>query len=200
MKIIANIVCFWVSYLIVAGGQISGGGETAIVRPGPDWAEWSEESNSIVKFFKDNRKSPENSKVSLLFVGVLLGLNDPVAERGAALSEFACVYSEFKNEDGSSNRKITMMGRQPYLGRQWEAEWVNITEGKEPTGSVLTLDDKVDTYTQLLQYTRSLISDRGPKDFIIDMIVFEKNLIDVLGRNLTDAEVLDLTKRQAPEK
>lgn len=194
MKIIANVYIFWISCVIFSCGQLLESGGTAIVKPESDWTAWSDESKLIVKYFRDAIKPPEDAKVVLLFVAAKLGLNDSVREKGVALNEFAFVYTESKNDDGSKIRNITVLTRAPYLDRQWMAESVNIIEGRAPLGNILILNDKADVHTQLSQYAKRIIPPSGSLDHIIAMIVFEKSFIDVIGRALNTEEILDLTK------
>lgn len=200
MKIIAHIYIYWIGCAIIAAGQLLEVGGMAIVKPESKWTAWSDESKAIIKYFRDAVKPPEDARVELLFVAVKLGLNDSVREKGAALNEFAFVYVECKNDYGLPIRNVTVMTRSPYLDRQWMAESVNIIEGKEPLGNVLVLNDTVDIYTQMSQYMKRIIPPSGSIDHIIAMIVFEKAFVDVIGRGLSNEEILDLTKEPAKNR
>jgi len=194
MKIIAEIAIFLSILLTFLAADPSAPRGTSIVRPDSSWAEWTNESNLIAQFHKTSNGLPEETKVSLLFICVKLHLSDSVAEKGARLFEIAFVYSEVKNEDGSPDKKIIVLFREPYFAREWDSGILEVVEGEGTLGGVLALEGAADDHRKILQYAKRVISPLDQFEHVISIIAFEGAIKNSLGKNITDEEFVEMAK------
>lgn len=194
MKTIAKITIFLSILLTFSAAELPPQRGTSIVRPDSSWTEWTNESNLIAEFYKTSNGLPEETKVSLLFICAKLHLSDSVAEKGARLFEIAFVYSEFKNEDTSPDKKIIVLFREPYFAREWDSGILEVVEGEGALGGVLALEGAADDRKKILRYAKRVISPLDQFEHVISIIAFEGAIKNSLGKNITDEEFLEMAK------
>ena len=165
--------------------DFAAGGGLRVVHPVPDQLEWMQERNGIIKCYVDSNKDNPPSKVVPLFIAVKLNLGDPIVEYGAVIREFAYVYSENKNKNGTINRSITVLARSPYEDSIWSRFEIFI-ENNESISNVLALKPEADITGQVAVYSKQIIGPLGLCDHIISVVFFDKGATEVFGKKLDD--------------
>jgi len=179
-NIFLRILC-----VFVAGCGLVAGDGLRVVRPAAEEKDWSKECEAIIQSYRNELKPASDAKIILLFTAVKLGLSESVDRDGAALHEFAFVYSEVSNGKESATRKITVLVRSPYEDRRWETEFVSLKEGEKPLTNVLVLKPSIDVVAQISEYAKQVIIG-GRLDHIISVICFERGEEQVFGKKLED--------------
>lgn len=165
---------------------------THLFRVGPQFVEWGKESDALIDCYRKELKPPEDTKIVPLFICAHLGLGEPVGEYGARVIELAFVYSETKLENGTQERKIVVLHRSPYQNRRWTwSEVAAIVEGEDDVMAYILLQQSGDLHKQLSAFVMNIIHV-GERDHVISMIVFDKGVSKVFGKELDGKALLAL--------
>ncbi len=178
--LLSKVLC-----VLAAVCDFAAGSGLRVVRPVPDQVEWIQERNGIIKCYVDSNKDNPPSKVVPLFIAVKLNLGDPIVEYGAVIREFAYVYSENKNKNGTIKRSITVLARSPYEDRIW-SRFDIIIENDESLSNVLALKPEADITGQVTVYSKQIIGPLGLRNHIISVIFFDNGATEVFGKKLDD--------------
>lgn len=174
--------------ILLIGVEFAAGSGLRVVRPISDDAEWSKEVNAVTKGYQDTEKNLAISRIVPLFIAVKINLGEPVSKYGAAIREYAYVYSEGEDKNGEIFRKITVLGRSPYEDRCWRRIEV-IIEGEESVSNVLLIKPSMDIMEQFTNYSKKIIGPLGSRDHIISLIYFDKGASGVFGKELDDEQL-----------
>lgn len=187
----------YIIVLLLLGSVFCRAEPMEVIRVGPESEGWLKERDAIIESYRKKLNPAEGTKVFPLFVSVSLSLGEPINEFGAHVYEAAYVYSEIPSKDGSKKREIVILFRSPYWadrGWDWEATAMkNSVEGK------YLLEKNIDLVNQLAKIGEQVDSSAGPGLQKIKMVIFEKDIREVFGKDLDDATLRDMLLRREVE-